>query len=192
MNRRRFLASTTIPVGITTAGCSTNTGRTVELEAETERQDGGSQNETYLVYRHDGEEIRVVGFNQGSFPASLDDRFGFGIFIEYDESTTLESFRFDLRAPPAGEPADIYLASPTGEVWPNLMYGRVDGEGSTRIALSDAPEVTDETVFINTIIDPKAAPVERIDIDLELELAASDASTTYRAETTTTFEPETR
>jgi len=191
MNRRRFLASTTIPVGITTAGCSTNTGRTVELEAETERQDGGSQNESYLVYRHDGEEIRVVGFNQGSFPASLDDRFGFGIFIEYDESTTLESFRFDLRTPPIGEPADIYLASPGGEQWPYLTYGRVD-DGSTRIALSETADAVDETVFINTIIDPNAAPAERIAIDLELELTVPDDSMTYRAATATTFEPETR
>ncbi|MEA1931343.1 hypothetical protein [Halohasta litorea] len=192
MNRRQFLATTAIPVGITTAGCAANTGRTVELEAETERQDDGQQNETYLVYRHDSEEVRVVGFNQGSFPQSLDDRFGFGMFIEYDESTTLESFRFDLRAPPTGEPADIYLASPTGAVWPNLTYGRVDGEGSARIALSDAPDVTDETVFINTFVDPNTAPVEQIAIDLELELTAPDGPATYRAETTTTFEPETR
>jgi|AntDeeMetageno51_2_1112566.scaffolds.fasta_scaffold00469_5 hypothetical protein len=191
MNRRRFLAAASIPVGITTAGCSASTGRTIELEAETERQDDGNQNETYLVYRHDGEEVRVVGFNQGAFPASLDDRFGFTIVIEYDESTTLESFRFDLRTPPTGEPADIYLASPGGERWPYLTYGRVDS-GSTRIALSDAADAADETVFINTVINPKAAPAERIAIDLELELTASDSPSTYRAATTTTFEPETR
>ncbi|WP_253738742.1 hypothetical protein [Halohasta salina] len=192
MNRRRFLASTAIPIGITTAGCSANTGQAVDLEAETERRDDDRQNETYLVYRHDGEDVRVVGFNQGSFPQSLDERFGFGMFIEYAESTTLESFRFDLRTPPTGAPADIYLASPAGGVWPALTYGRVEGDGSTRIALSDAPDVTDETVFINTIVDPQADPAERIDVDLELELNASDGSTTYRAATTTTFEPETR
>ena len=191
MNRRRFLAAAAIPAGITTAGCSADAGRTIELEAETERQDDGRQNETYLVYRHDGEEVRVVGFNQGAFPASLGDQFGIGIVIEYDESTTLESFRFDLRTPPTGEPADIYLASPGGEQWPYLTYGRVDG-GSTRIALSEAADAVDETVFINTIIDPNAAPAERIAIDLELELTAPDGSTTYRAATTTTFEPETR
>ena len=192
MNRRRFLATAAIPVGIATAGCSASSGRTVELEAETERQDDGRQNDTYLVYRHDGEEVRVVGFSQGSFPASLDDRFGFGMFIEYDESTALESFRFDLRAPPTGEPADIYLASPAGGAWPNLTYGRVGNDGSTRIALSDAPEVTDETVFINTFVDPNTSPAEQIGIDLEVKLTAPDGSTTYRVETTTTFEPETR
>jgi len=192
MDRRRFLAAAAIPVGIATAGCSAGSGRTVELEVDTERQDGGRQNETYLAYRHDGEEVRVVGFNQGSFPQSLDDQFGFGLFIEYAESTTLESFRFDLRTPPTGEPADIYLASPDGGVWPGMTYGRVEGEGSTRIALSDAPDVTDETVFINTIVDPKTAPAERIAIDLEVELTAPDAPVTYRAATTTTFEPETR
>jgi hypothetical protein len=47
-------------------------------------------------------------------------------------------------------------------------------------------------VFINTVINPKAAPAERIAIDLELELTASDSPSTYRAATTTTFEPETR
>ena len=191
MNRRRFLASAAIPIGVTTAGCAASTGRTVELEAETEQQDDGNQNETYLVYRHDDEEMRVVGFNQGAFPASLDDQFGVGIFIEYNESTVVDSFRFDLRTPPTGEPADIYLASPAGEPWPYLTYGRVDG-GSTRIALSEAADAVDETVFINTIIDPNAAPAERISIDLELELTAPDDSTTYRAATTTTFEPETR
>ena len=191
MNRRRFLASATIPIGITTAGCAASTGRTIELEAETEQQDDGNQNETYLVYRHDDEEMRVVGFNQGAFPASLDDQFGVGIFIEYNESTVVDSFRFDLRTPPTGEPADIYLASPAGETWPYLTYGRVDG-GSTRVALSEAADAVDETVFINTIIDPNAAPAERISIDLKLELTAPDDSTTYRAATTTTFEPETR
>lgn len=191
MNRRRFLAAAAIPTGIATAGCAADTGRTVELEADTEQQDGGNQNETYLVYRHDGEEIRVVGFSQGSFLASLDDRFGFGMFIEYDESATVESFRFDLRAPPTGEPADIYLASPAGETWPYLTYGQV-ADSSTRIALSEAADAVDETVFINTIIDPNAAPVEQVAIDVELELTAPDGSTTYRAKTNTTFEPETR
>ncbi|WP_135827568.1 hypothetical protein [Halorussus halobius] len=192
MDRRRFLATAAIPVGVTTAGCSFGADRTVELEAEIEQQDGRRENETYLVYRDDGEEVRVVGFDQHSFPASLNDRFGFGIFIEYDEATSVESFRFDLRTQPAEEPADIYLASPPGAVWPNLRYGRVEGDGSTRIALSDAPDVTDETVFINTIIDPNTAPAERIAVDLELELTASDAPVTYRTETATTFEPETR
>jgi len=192
MNRRRFIATAAIPAGITIAGCSASTGRTVDLEAETERHDEGQQNETFLSYQHDGEEIRVVGFNQAAFPASLDDQFGFGMFIEYDVSTTLESFRFDLRTPPTGEPADIYLASPSGGVWPNLTYGRIEGNGATRIALSDAPDVTDETVFINTIVEPNAAPAERIAIDLEIKLAAPDVSTKYHAETTTTFELETR
>ncbi|MFQ3475971.1 hypothetical protein HKK80_06885 [Halonotius sp. F2-221B] len=192
MDRRRFLASAAIPIGITTAGCSFAPGRTVTLQAETERQDAGRQNETYLVYRHDGEEVRVVGFNQGSFPPSLDEEFGLGLFIEYDEATTLESFRFDLRAPPTGEPADIYLASPAGDAWPYLTYGRVDGDGSTRIALADAVDSVDETMFINTVIDPNAAAVEAIAIDIEMELTADGTGTTYRAETTTTFEPETR
>lgn len=190
MNRRRFLATAAIPVGVTTAGCSASTSRTVDLEAETERQDDGRQNETYLVYQHDGEEVRVVGFTQGSFPASLDDQFGVGIVIEYDESTTVESFQFDLRTPVTGEAADIYLASPGGETWPYLTYGQVD-EGSTRIALSEAADV-DETVFISTIVDPNSAPAERIDIDLEIELGSRSGPVTYRAETATTFEPETR
>jgi len=192
MERRRFLASAAIPVGITTAGCSLAPGRTITLQAETEQRDDGRQNETYLVYQHDGEEVRVVGFNQGAFPASLDEEFGLGLFIEYDAATTLESVRFDLRAPPTGEPADIYLGSPGGEEWPYLTYGRVDGDGSTRIALADAVDSVDETMFINTVIDPNAAAVEAIAIDIEMELTADGTGTTYRAETTTTFEPETR
>ena len=192
MDRRRFLTAAAIPLGITTAGCSFGT-RTVELDAEIERQDEGRQNETYLVYRHDGEEVRIVGFNQGGFPASLDEQFGLGLFIEYDEATTLESFQFDLRAPPTGEPADIYLGSPAGDAWPYLTYGRVDDDGSTRIALADAVDSVDETMFISTFIDPEAAAVEAIAIDFEMELTAEGVpGTTYRAETTTTFEPETR
>ena len=187
MDRRQFLASAVIPVGIATAGCSLAPGQTVDLHAETERQDGGRQNETYLVYRHDGEEVRVVGFDQHSFPASLDDRFGFGLVIEYDEATTVDAVRVDLRAPPTGEPADIYLAAPR-ERWPNLTYGRVDGDGATRIALPEAGAVIDETVFLNTIVDPNAAPVERIAIDLEMELGARNSPVTYRAATTTAFE----
>jgi len=192
MDRRRFLASAAIPVGLTTAGCSLAPGRTVTLQAETERQDEGRQNHTYLVYRHDGEEVRVVGFNQGSFPASLDEEFGLGLFIEYDEATTLESFRFDLRAPPTGEPADIYLATPGGDAWPYLTYGRIGGDGSTRIALADAVDSVDETMFLTTRIDPNSAPAERIAIDLEMELSARNGPTTYRAATTTTFDVETQ
>jgi len=192
MDRRRFLASAAIPVGVMTAGCSFGT-RTVELDAEIERQDEGRQNDTYLVYRHDGEEVRVVGFSQGAFPASLDEEFGLGLFIEYDAATQVESFRFDLRAPPTGEPADIYLAAPGGDAWPYLTYGRVDGDGSTRIALADAVGSVDETMFITTVIDPNTAAVEAIAIDVEMELTAEGVpGTTYRAETTTTFEPKTR
>ena len=192
MDRRRFLAAAAIPAGVMTAGSSFGS-RTIELDAETERQDEGRQNETYLVYQHDGEEIRVVGFNQGGFPVSLDEQFGLGLFIEYDEATTLESFRFDLRAPPTGVPADIYLASPGGDEWPYLTYGRVDGDRSTRIALADAVDSVDETVFINTVIDPNVAAVEAIAIDVEMELTAEGIpGTTYRAETSIAFEPKTR
>jgi len=47
-------------------------------------------------------------------------------------------------------------------------------------------------VFINTFVDPNTDPAEQIGIDLELELTAQEGSTTYRAATTTTFEPETQ
>jgi len=192
MNRRQFLTTATIPIGLTTAGCSFGPSEPIELDVDTEYQDDGRQNETYLIYKHSGEERRVVGFDQHSFPETLTDQFGFGVVIEYDAATTVESVRFDLRAPPTGTPADIYLASPSGSAWSDLTYGRGSADGVTRIALPDATAVTDETVFIDMRIDPQGAPVDQIAIDLELELSAVDASEKYHASTTTTFEPETQ
>lgn len=195
MNRREFVAAAAVPLSVGTAGCSLVFGRTVELaDPEIETQHDGR--ETYRIYHHDGEKIIAVGFQQGSTPESLNDRFVFRITMSYSEAATVESFQFDLRASQSltDPPADIHLRSP-GEAWSGLTYGAVLSEGNRwmRIALPETGEIGDETIYVNTVIEPTRAPAERIDIRTELELASRGdlEETIYRVDDSATFEPTT-
>lgn len=191
MHRRSFLATGTAGVATALASCSGVFGGQVNLtNPETELQDGGR--EKYLVYSHDGERIVTVGFSQRTVPDSLTDQFGFRITVSHSDETKIESFRFDLRAPQSSvdPPADIYLESPAGGLWPDITYREVEDRW-TRIALADTEELGEGTMTLETIVDPHSAPAAEVGlrVDLNLSTSGSPPNRTYRVSTSTTFEP---
>jgi hypothetical protein len=157
---------------------------------ETEMQDDGR--EKYLTYRSDNERIVTVGFDQRTVPESLTDQFGFRISVSHSDATKIESFQFDLRVPETSidPPADIYLESPSGGLWPDITYRDVENQW-TRIALADTGELGDGTMTLETIVDPHSVPAEEVGIRVEMELSTSGSlpNRTYGVDTSTVFEP---
>lgn len=189
MDRRTFLATGLAGAGLATAGCSSILGETVTLtDPETGIQDDGQ--EKYLTYRHDGDRIVTLGFDQREVQASPTDRFGFRISVPHSDDTKIESFRLDLRAPRSSidPPAKIYLGSPAGGLWPDLTFTQVENRW-TRIALDDTGELGEGTVTLETIVDPFSAPTEEVAIRADLSLSSSASNRTYEVDARTGFEP---
>lgn len=188
MNRRAFLTTGLAGAGLATAGCSSLLGSTVALSVE----DSGPQDEgreKYLICRHDGQRIAAVGFDQREVQQSPTDRFKFRVSTSHDDSK-IESFRFDLRAPMTSvdPPAEVYLASPAGGVWPDITFEDVENRW-TRIALDDTGDLGEGTLSFDTIIDPNTVPVSEVGVRVEMELSSTESRRTYTLDTQTQFEP---
>lgn len=190
MDRRTFLATSTAGLALASAGCSGLLGSTVTLKGpETETQDDGR--EKYHSYRHDGERVVTVGFDQRTVPETLSDRFGFRITASHSDDTTIDSFQFDLRAPRTSidPPAEFYLGAPAGGLWPDITLEEID-DGFTRIALEDTGELGDGTLGLDTIVDPGSVPAESIAVRVEMTLSSSGfTGRTYRISPQTEFAP---
>lgn len=192
MDRRAFLAAGATGVAVVTAGCSGLRGTTNLVNPAVETQDDGR--EKYLTYRHDDERVVTVGFDQRTVPATPTDQFGFRITVPHSRNTKIESFRFDLRAPRSSidPPADVYLESPSGGLWPDLTFREVENRW-TRIALADTGELGEGTMSFDLMIAPHSVPATEVGIRAELELSnsASVLNGRYRVDTSTGFEPVT-
>lgn len=192
MDRRAFLAAGVTGLGVVTAGCSGVGGTTNLTDPEVESQDDGQ--EKYLTYHRDDERLVTVGFDQRTVPASLTDQFGFRITVSHSRNTKIESFRFDLRAPQSSidPPADVYLESPSGGLWPDITFEEVENRW-TRIALEDTGELGEGTMSFELIIAPHSAAATEVGIRAELELSSSGSllNRRYRVDTSTEFEPVT-
>jgi hypothetical protein len=191
MERRQFLVAGTTGLSVAIAGCSALLGGTITLSnPEMSLQDDGR--EKYLTYRHDDARIVTVGFDQRTVPATRTDQFGFRISVPHSDDTKIESFQFDLRVPPSSidPPADIYLESPSGGLWPDITFREVENQW-TRIALADTGKLGDGTMTLETIIDPHSVPAEQVGIRVELTLSSSGSppNRAYRVDTSTEFEP---
>lgn len=190
MDRRAFLAAGATGLSVVTAGCSGVLGRTVDLtDPEIGTQDEGR--EKYLAYRHEDRRVVTLGFDQRTGQASPTDRFGFRISVPHSDATTIESFRFDLRAPITSidPPAAIYLRAPTGGLWPDITYEQVENRW-TRIALDDTGALGEGTLTLETIVVPGTVPADTVGIRADMELSDSGApGRTYRLDARTEFRP---
>ena len=198
MKRRAFLATGTVGLTVGTAGCSRLLGGTTTLGRPEERLDDDGR-EKHLVFREGGDRIAVISLDQRTHPESSTDSFGLRLYVAHgyggDEAdgpaTTVDSFRFDLRAPPASvkPPARVFLASPEGGPWPDLTFETVE-DNWTRIALEDVGELGEGTIGLTTIVDPLAVAAEEVGVRAAVTLSEGGiGATTYRAEANTRFEP---
>jgi len=196
MDRRRFLAAGLAGLGAATAGCSGVLGETVTLaDPETGTNDEGA--EKYFTYRHDGERQAVLGVDQQSPQASPTDGFPLRLSVSHrdglgadDPGTTIERLRFELRAPPTsvGPPAEVYLATPGGSIWPELTFRTTD-DSWTVIAADglggDGPG--QGTLTLATRIEPVGTPVD--ELALRADLTLSGRGRTYEIDERVRFEP---
>lgn len=166
------------------------------LSDPTERTDADGM-ERHLVYERGDERLAVVSLDQATARASPTDAFRFRIHVEHrsggaaDRPTTVERFRFDLRAPPTSvdPPAEIYLRAPTGGRWPDLAFEVVE-DSWTRIAADETGDVGAGTLTLATVVDPSGLPADELGFGARVDLAeAGTAGTAYRLEARTRFQP---
>lgn len=191
MDRRTFLATSAATVGVVTAGCSSVLGGDPVTLSAPESGSNDEGREKYLTYRHEGDRIVTLGFDQRDHLDSLTDRFGFHISVSHSDDTKIESFQFDLRAPRTSidPPADIYLKSPAGGLWPDLTYEDIENRW-TRIALPDTNELGEGTLNLETIVDPNSVPAENVGIRVDMTLSTTGSGNTrYRLVAGTSFYP---
>jgi hypothetical protein len=188
MNRRTFLAAGVAGVATATAGCSSLLGSTVALPVDDTGVDGDGR-EKHLIFRDGEQRIAAVSFDQRDVQETPTDDFRFRISASHDD-TKIESFQYDLRAPQTSvdPPADIYLESPAGGLWPDITFEDVENHW-TRIALDDTGELGEGTLSVDTIINPNSAPVTEVGIRVEMELSSTEGRRTYTLDTQTQFEP---
>jgi len=197
MNRRTFLATALAGGGAATAGCAGALGGTTTLSRPTEEVDDDGM-EQYLRFEHAGERLAVVGLQQMAPQSSPTDSFRLRIHVEHRSGladrgrrTTIDRFRFDLRAPPTSvqPPAEVYLQSPSGGLCPDFTFEQVENLW-TRIAADGTSEVGRGTLTLSTIVDPLGLPADEIGVGMEIELSEPGVTgRAYVATAQTRFEP---
>lgn len=200
MQRRRFLGASLAGAGAVVAGCTRPVTGPSRLAPTAEQRDDDGM-EQHLRYEVDGERLAVISLDQMTTPASSSDPFRLRLHVahrsserRYDRPTTIERFRFDLRAPPASvqPPAEIYLAAPGGPTWPPVEFGWTD-DGWTRLAADDVAAVGTGTLTLETLVRPLGEPADELALRAEVALASGGPlGRDYVLEAGTRFAPVTR
>lgn len=199
MNRRRFLSTALTGMVVTIAGCHGVSGSTELRPARVERETGGRRVERQLFFDHEDTPVGAIVIDQQTPQTAPTDPFKLRLHVEHGAGrqtgrrppTTIEAFRFDLRAPARSvdPPAEVYLESPAGGLWPDITFREVENRW-TRIALSDVGELGDGTLTLETLIDPVSLPATplgcRADVDLRETTVGGQR---YRLTARTRFEP---
>lgn len=190
MDRRTFVGATAAAVGAGLAGCSSpGDGRSlgtplVETDAE--------GTETHLVYEHGGEEVLTITYQQRARSVRPSGRYGLRITMSHTEDTRLKGFQFDFKSPPdtLGVPADIFLKQPGGGPWPDIDFGRVEGQW-TRVGVDGLAELGEGTLGFEIIVAPLDDGGHPVAIRSDVELGTSGflSGGPLRAETQTEFDP---
>jgi hypothetical protein len=182
VDRRTFLASGALAAGAGLAGCG-RLGGTETLEPAERDTEEGDEAEAALVYRDDGDQVVVVGFEQRRAQDRPTDSSPFRLSVPHGDDTTVERFRFDLLGPtsPVDVPAEVYLLAPPNDSWPGLTVSKVDGDW-TRIDYGDPGEIGEGTITVEGIVDP-VDPITELRLRGEVELSTSGpGSRRYRIE----------
>lgn len=197
MDRRRFLATTAAGAVAAAAGCvGTGFGPT-RIGGPTEWLDDDGR-EKHLQFDIDDERLAVLTLDQMTRPATPTDPFRLRLHVAHrsdderlDRPTTIERFRFDLRAPPAsvGPPAEIYLNAPGGPSFPDLVFRRT-ADSWTRIEATDTGAIGDGTLTLETIVQPIGEFPAEIGLRAEVQLSTGGMlRPTYVLEALSRFAP---
>lgn len=202
MNRRRFLGAAALGLSAATAGCGIVSG-TTRLDSPEEESDNEGR-EKHLVFEDDGQRVAEFSIDQRTVPDDPIEPFMLRLHLShrssenrYENPTTVEQLRIDLRTPPSAEgpPAAIYVQPPRSELADVLEYVETD-EGWTRIALEEAGELGEGTINVGTIVAPVGDTAEQLDVRVGATLSESGwTGTAYEIRGDTHFDivgPETR
>lgn len=196
MDRRSFLAVTSVGLAGATAGCGI-LGDRVRLTSPREQTDN-ERRETDLVFEDAGKRVAAFTVAQRSDPEAPNGPFKLRLHLShrsspdrYDDPTTVDSFRFDLRTPPMSDhgPAEIYLLAPRPELQDVIEFGET-GEGWTRIGADSPGDFGEGTINVDTIVAPVGEMTGGLDVRVRATLSeAGLGGTTYDLDGKTRFEP---
>ncbi|WP_340098212.1 hypothetical protein [Salinibaculum salinum] len=153
MDRRTFVVGSVAAANAALAGCS-SPGEARSLGTPRVETDAEGT-ESHLVFERSGNGVLTITYRQRALSAAPSGRYGLRVTISHSEDTRLERFRFDFKSPPdtLGVPADIFLKQPDGGPWPDIDFGRVEGQW-TRVAVEGLGDLGDGTLGFEIIVAP--------------------------------------
>ena len=163
------------------AGCRSGLGRTVTLEPSDRqtRRDGPGTGET-VFYRHEDEEVARVRLAQVRAQERPTSEFPIEVAVEHGRETTIDSLRFDLRAPvdEGDAPAGVYLLARR----PRITVETI-GDGWVRVDVTEIEAVGRGDVTFPARVSP-IDPVTTLETRGEVTVSTTDSSPdrTYRLE----------
>lgn len=197
MERRKFLGTFVLGLSIASAGCNTLLGDTKTLADPSEHTEDDGM-EKHLRFESEGQRILEFSLDQRSTPAAPRDPFPLRLYLSHrsssqrnDETTTIDQFQIDLRAPSASvdPPADIYLRSPAGALSGRIDFGQIEDRW-TRIDAPNPGKASRGTIVLETIVNPRGQPANEVGVKLDVELSETGtAGTTYHVDAQTVFRP---
>jgi hypothetical protein len=162
---RRTLLATVAALAGSTAGCSgLGVGGRVPLTAA--RRDS-TADESFVVYRRDGERLLTFGVLHRSDPT--DGLVPFEISVPHADGTRLTAvdLRFTTDGGPQGVPPELYLRRPTGRPFPAVEFGRTSDGTTTTLSIPDLGAQGRSTLTLGFLL----AGSTRLTVEARLELA---------------------
>ena len=190
MDRRTFVGAAAATAGAALAGCSApGSGRSLgSPDVETDA-DG---TETHLSFEDGGDDVLTVTYQQRALALGSTGRYGLRVTLSHTENTRLKRFQFDFKSPPdtLGVPADIFLKQPDGGPWPDIDFGRVEGQW-TRVGVEGLGDLGEGTLGFEVIVAPLDEGGNPVAVRSEVTLATTGllSGGPLRAHHRTEFQP---
>ncbi|MFB6074225.1 MAG: hypothetical protein ABEJ89_04365 [Haloarculaceae archaeon] len=186
MDRRTYLASGTLAAAAL-AGCSADAlplGGPTDLSGP-ERQ--AEDDETYHVYRVDGDRLLVVGALYQTPPAAGAARLPFRLHVWHAEDTHVDDLSYTIRCP-AGDPngqVPLYLERPSGSPWPDTTFERGAEINETVLELSNLDLQGEGSITLSLLAEAGDRAAVPVAVDYEVSLSGDGGP--YRADDSLSF-----
>jgi hypothetical protein len=190
MNRRTFVGTTAATVGTALAGCSAPGDSRSLGSPDVETEADGE--EVHLSFNRGGDEVLTITVRQRGLTLAPSGRYGLKLTLSHTEDTRLERFQFDFKSPPdtLGAPANIFLKQPDGGPWPDIDFGRVEGQW-TRVGVEGLGDLGEGTLGFEVIVAPLDEGGDPVAIRSDVTLATAGllSGGPLRAQHQTEFTP---
>lgn len=155
MDRRQYLATTGAGLTATLAGCTIAGAPIAGTTTLPQSGTAGRDDETYLRFARDGDDVVTVGLLARAAPDDVD-RLPFRMHVSHDDGLHVERLRYRFHLPwNAGEAAPgLYYDRPDNGRWPPVTFQRdPDDLGETLFEMRDVGPVGEGSLTLGFLAD---------------------------------------